>query len=205
MTPFRSPERDAALDRLLAAGLGADTWRLLSLRDAAGPDADLLFPGGPLEMIEAHVDLADRRLAAFAAETGLRDGSPSLGRRVRTLVLHRVAFDRAHRDATRRAVALLSLPGHGATATRILARTADTIWRGAGDRSTDFSWYTRRATLGAVHAATVLYALGAGRTDAEIEGFLDRRLVPLAALGRWRRRALPPLSPPAPPTPLQTP
>ena len=189
MTPFRSPERDAAIDRLLAAGLGAATWRVAALRETAGPDADLLFPGGPAEMIEAHVDLADRRLAAHAASADLAGSTPKLSGRVRALVLHRVAFDRAHLDATRRAVAILALPANAALGTRILARTADTIWRAAGDRSTDFSWYTRRATLGAIHGATVLYALGAGRTEGEIEAFLDRRLLRAAAAGRRLRRS----------------
>ena len=34
------------------------------------------------------------------------------------------------------------------------ARTVDAIWHAAGDRSADFSWYTKRAILAAVYAAT---------------------------------------------------
>ena len=37
------------------------------------------------------------------------------------------------------------------------ARTVDAIWHAAGDRSADFSWYTKRAILAAVYTATVLY------------------------------------------------
>ena len=188
MTVFRTPERDAALDRLLAAGLGPETWRLASLRDHVDPDADLLFPDGPVEMIEAWFDGGDRRLLAWAGEAQLGE-TPSLSGRVRALVLARVALCTAHVSETRRALAILALPGHAAVAARILARTADTIWRGAGDRSADFSWYTRRASLGAIHAATVLYAIGEGRTDEEVAAFLDRRLARAAAAGRGRRRA----------------
>jgi ubiquinone biosynthesis protein COQ9 len=188
---FRSPERDAALEGLLAASLGAETWRLASLREVVDPDADLLFPGGPVEMIEAYFDLGDRRVAASGAAAGVEGVSA----RVRALVLERVAFDRANLPATRRAVAILALPGHAAAGTRSLARTSDAIWRAAGDRSADFSWYTRRATLAAVHAATMLYALGedgsgAERAPDDVAAFLDRRLARLAALGRRRRGAV---------------
>ena len=188
MSLYRTPERDAALDGLLALSLGAETWRLASLRDHVDPDADLLFPGGPIEMIETWFDLCDRRLAE-QAEAGRIGEIPSLSRRVRTLVLLRIAHYRAHLCATRRALTILALPGHGAVATRALARTVDTIWRAAGDRSADFSWYTKRASLAAMHAATMLYAIGEGRTEAEIEAFLDRRLARAAAAGRRRKLA----------------
>ena len=81
------------------------------------------------------------------------------------------------------------MPGHAGVATRSLTRTVDTIWRTAGDRSADFSWYTKRASLAAIHAATMLYALGEGRTEVEVEAFLDRRLARAAAAGRRRRQA----------------
>lgn len=35
----------------------------------------------------------------------------------------------------------------------------DDIWHGAGDRSTDMDWYTKRALLGGVYTATELYML----------------------------------------------
>lgn len=185
---FRTPERDAALDRLLAAAIGPETWRLASLRDHVDPDADLMFPAGPAEMIEAWFDLGDRRLLEHAVEVRIGE-IPSLSRRIRALVLARIAIDRAHLVPTRRALTILALPGHGAVATRALARTVDTIWRSAGDRSADFSWYTKRASLAAIYAATVLYAIGDDRPDADVEAFLDRRLARAAAAGRRRRQA----------------
>ena len=186
---FRTPERDAALDRLLALSLGPETWRLASLRDHVEPDADLLFPGGPAEMIEAWFELGDRRLVEQAESGGIGEIA-SLSGRIRALVLRRIAIDRAHPGATRRALTILALPGHTRVATRALARTVDTIWRAAGDRSADFSWYTKRVSLAAMHAATVLYALDEDRTEAEIEAFLDRRLARAAAVGRRRRSTL---------------
>jgi ubiquinone biosynthesis protein COQ9 len=55
------------------------------------------------------------------------------------------------------------------------------MWYAAGDRSADFSWYTRRATLAAVYTATLAFWLGPRAPDMEEAlAFLDRRLADLA-------------------------
>ena len=72
----------------------------------------------------------------------------------------------------------------------ITARTVDAIWHAAGDRSADFSWYTKRAILTGVYAATVLYWLrDTSDDDTATLGFLDRRLAGVGHIGSLRRRA----------------
>ena len=60
---------------------------------------------------------------------------------------------------------------------RCVSRTVDAIWRAAGDASSDYNWYTKRAILASVYTATVLYWLGDAdpRAHATWE-FLDRRI-----------------------------
>ncbi len=71
MTGLATPERDAALSRLLASSAGdPDIWSVAALRRAAGEDADLMFPDGPPEMVEAWCDLGDRALLADASASG---------------------------------------------------------------------------------------------------------------------------------------
>lgn len=178
------PARDDALRAMLplVPELG---WSVRALRQAAGPDADLLFPGGPVEMVEAHSDLGDRIMEAAASATSA--GESRISRRVRALILLRLEQSEPDRDAIRRGLALLSLPGNNAAAARSLARTVDTIWHAAGDQAADASWYSKRAVLAAVYSATLLYWLRAG-TGSETEAFLDRRLAGVAALGRLGRR-----------------
>lgn len=177
----RSPERDAALDALLAV-LPFPGWTFAALCAAAGPDADLLFPGGPVDMAEAYSDLADRRMA---------DGLPADGRlsaRVRAVIAARLAQSGPHKEAVRRAIAIVATRPGAAAAT--LARTADAIWHAAGDRSADFSWYTKRGILAGVYASTILYWLrDDGADDEETLAFLDRRLAGTGRIGRLRRRA----------------
>lgn len=192
-TPERSPERDAAIEAMLPH-VPFDGWTMTALRagliERGHPpeDAELLFPGGPPGMIEAFCDLADRRMAEGAAAldmSGLR--TPG---RVRAVIALRLRQNRPHKEAVRRALSALAMPRHAGLATACTARTADAIWHAAGDRSADFSWYTKRAILASVYGATLLYWLrDHSEDDAATLGFLDRRLADVGRLGKLRQRA----------------
>ncbi|MBX6376726.1 MAG: COQ9 family protein, partial [Acetobacteraceae bacterium] len=96
--------------------------------------------------------------------------------------------------ALRHALALLALPWNAGAAARCTARTVDAIWYAAGDRSADFSWYTRRASLAAIYAATLAYWLRPEADGADPEehlaatlAFLDRRMADLARMAKGRQ------------------
>ncbi|HTU56731.1 MAG TPA: COQ9 family protein [Acetobacteraceae bacterium] len=191
--PERNAERDAAI-RALLPHVPFEGWTARALRaglaDLGEPPAlaGNLFPDGPAGMVEAWCDLVDREMEEAAGDlAGL-----GLAGRVRALVALRFRLLRPHREALRRALALLARAGRARAAGRIAARTVDAIWHAAGDRATDFSWYTKRASLAAIYGATLLYWLADESEDeAATLAFLDRRLAGLAAIGRLRRRLAP--------------
>jgi len=180
--PLPDPARDEAILAMLPL-VPLSGWTQRTARAAAGEAADLLFPGGPPEMVEAHSDLADRMMADEAG----RLGEERVSRRVRALLLVRLRRWDDHRDAVRRGLAVLSLPPYRPVAVRVLARTADAVWRAAGDDASGFSRYSKRALLGAVYAPTLLFWLQRG-SGPDTEAFLDRRLASVARLGRLRAR-----------------
>lgn len=184
--PERSAERDAAIEALLP-NVPFDGWTIAALRASAGPDADLLFPGGVTDMIEAYCDLGDRWMEQGAIDADV--SSLRLSARVRAIIALRLEQNRPHREAVRRALAILAIPGNAGIAVRCTARTVDTIWHAAGDGSVDFSWYTKRAILAGVYGSTLLYWLGDGsEDDARTLAFLDRRLAGVGRIGGIRRR-----------------
>lgn len=184
--PERSPERDAAIEALLP-NVPFDGWTMAGLRAAAGPDADLLFPGGMTDMVEAYCDLGDRWMEEGAAAPDV--SGLSLSKRVRAIVALRFEQNRPYKDAVRRALAVLAVPGNAGIALRCTARTVDSVWHAAGDGSVDFSWYTKRAILAGVYGSTLLYWLNDGSDDdAPTLAFLDRRLAGVGRIGGMRRR-----------------
>jgi ubiquinone biosynthesis protein COQ9 len=189
--PERLPERDAAIDAMLP-NVPFDGWTIRALRSglaAAGlpeDEATILFPGGAADMIAVFCDLADRRMTEAAAHLP----ETKLTARVRAIISLRLAMNRPHKEAVRRAASVLALPGNARAAAMITARTIDAIWHAAGDRSTDFSWYTKRAILTAVYASTLLFWLrDTSEADADTHAFLDRRLHCVGRVTRLRARA----------------
>jgi len=189
--------RDAALDAILPL-VPLYGWQgkaiAEGLRDAgmAPEDAEWMFPRGAISAIEAWMDLADRRMeaAGLAADlAGMRTHE-----RVRFLIKARLEAAEPHRDALRAALSVLAMPWNAPIAARSLARSVSAIWYAAGDKSADFSWYTRRATLAGIYSATLAFWLS-GRGDglgAALD-FLDRRLADHACfqkgLARLKSRA----------------
>lgn len=170
-----------------------DGWSLRSMRLAsadAGYDAAMaerVFPRGAVDAVEHFSDLADRRLAADIGDADL--SSLRLRERVARLVRDRIEPWGGDREAIRRALSLLALPNNAAAALRTTYRTVDTIWYLAGDTATDFSYYTKRATLAGVYMSTVLYWLeDASEGFEESWGFLNRRIDDLMQIPRLRSK-----------------
>ncbi len=188
----RQAQRERLLDAVLAHA-PFEGWTARALEAAArdtGIDPALvseLFPGGPGEAVELSSTRADRRMVEDLEAAGA-----ALKTTERVALAIRLRLDRnvAHRAAIRQALSFLALPVHAPLATRLLYRTVDAIWYAAGDRSTDFNFYTKRALLAGVYSATLLYWL-ADRSDGQTESwaFLDRRLADVLKAGKLARRA----------------
>lgn len=182
--PERSAARDAAIDQVLphVARLG---WSRAALRCAVGDEADLLFPGGAADLVEAYIDLMDRRMVAAAA---LLAPEPRLPRRVRALIQCRLELARDNKPAVRRAALFLAQPRHAGLAARCTARTVDAIWHAGGDVSADFSWYTKRVILAGVYSSTLLFWMNDATEEAAALAFLDRRLANVGQITKLRKR-----------------
>jgi ubiquinone biosynthesis protein COQ9 len=186
------PQQAAALDAMLPLVplYGWTTRALVETLKEAGMDASdaaWRFPGGAPEMIEVFFALSLERAVSRAGPEIA--GEMRLGKRVRAVVAALLAELSLHKDATRRAMSWLILPRQAGLSTRLMAALVDGIWHAAGDQSSDFSWYTKRASLAAILAPTLLFWLHDMDFDNETTlAFFDRRLAGLSAIGQARAR-----------------
>ncbi|MEW9918306.1 COQ9 family protein [Marimonas sp. MJW-29] len=82
-----------------------------------------------------------------------------------------------NKEAVRRGTTLFALPIYAPDGAKLVWGTCDKIWNALGDTSKDYNWYTKRATLGGVYSATVLFWLGDNSDgNAATWDFLDRRI-----------------------------
>lgn len=161
-----------------AAGEGWTTATLRGALEDCGESADLVvsaFPRGVPGAIEAWCRLADEEMTATAASEDL--SALRTPGRIRRVIELRLRALEPHREAVRAALAHLAMPWNLRVALRCTARTASAIWYAAGDRSADFSWYTRRATAAGIYTATIAFWMRPSAPEMdEVLAFLDRRL-----------------------------
>ena len=153
----------AAVDSA-AAQLGADPVQ-----------ARLAMPKSQVGLIDVYNQEVDRALQAYFTPKRLE--KMKVREKIRSLIWRRLEIMGPAREAIRSALAILAMPQNVLTALKVTWRTADVMWRIAGDTSTDFNHYTKRMTLGAVYASTLLVWLDDQSEGwAETAGFLDRRI-----------------------------
>ena len=158
-----------------------DGWTLDALKRGASDEGldesvvDILFPQGPRAAVRLWLGLADRQMLADIAKADL--DAMRIRDRIAFLVRTRLERWTAHREAVRRALALSVMPGFAEDGLRAGYATVDAMWRAAGDRATDYNFYTKRGLLAAVYSSTLLVWLDDHSEGcADTWAFLDRRI-----------------------------
>ena len=171
--------------RKLALPLGEnavfDGWSEAAVVAAAGAQgvepaqAKLAVPKDQAGKIDLYIRGVDRALTGYFTPERLE--GLKIREKIRAIVWKRLEIMEPAREAIRRALSILAMPQNVPTGLKIGWRTADVMWRIAGDTSTDYNHYTKRMMLGGVYASTLLVWL-----DDQTEGwtetgsFLDRRI-----------------------------
>jgi ubiquinone biosynthesis protein COQ9 len=175
-----APLRDRLADAMAAEAV-FDGWARGALSAAARQlelppgEADRLFPGGPVQVLTHISERADLRTVEDMEKEGV--AGLKMRERIKSAVRIRLERHAGERESVRRALALLSLPFNAGLALKLLYKTVDAMWYAAGDTSTDFNFYTKRATLAGVYSSTLLYWLNDRSPGSEATwGFLDRRI-----------------------------
>ncbi|HUJ47153.1 MAG TPA: COQ9 family protein [Rhizomicrobium sp.] len=148
-----------------------------------------LFPHGPQSLVEAFSDWVDDEMERTLRKAKLPD--MKIRARIKAAVSDRIAALRPHKEAARRAAAFLTLPPNAALAAKLLYRTVDRMWRAAGDTSTDFNFYTKRAILAGVYSSTMLRWFTDDSEDEKATfEFLDARIENVMQFEKFKAETL---------------
>jgi ubiquinone biosynthesis protein COQ9 len=179
-TDPENPLRDRLAEAVLS-NAAFDGWSQSAIQAAArslslaAGEAERLFPGGALEVIDWIDGRATERMEQALAQTDLK--ALRIRQRVALAVRLRLEPLNLHREGLRRAAALMATPLNARRGAAALWRTVDAIWHALGDTSTDFNYYSKRALLAGVYGSTMLVWFddkSAGCADSW--AFLDRRI-----------------------------
>lgn len=175
-------ELKLALAPAIADAAIFDGWSEVALEAAAdqiGADRDvarLAFKDdGAFGMITAWIDTID--LAMEAALPPGQLAQMKIRERIRSLVQFRLDAVTGREEALRRALAIMAMPQHAARSLKVGWKSADIMWRLAGDTATDYNHYTKRAILASIYGATLaVFVDDESEGKAETRAFLDRRI-----------------------------
>ena len=189
LTPLES------LRLLLALPVGEhaafDGWTAKAVESAAaqtGTDpaqARLAFPKEQAAMVDAFIQGVDAAMVTYF--TPEKIAAMKVRDRIRALIWFRLETMAPAREAVRTGLSILAMPQNLPLAATIAWRSADLMWRIAGDTATDYNHYSKRLILSGVYASTLLAWL-----DDQSEGwmetgaFLDRRLAGVMRFEKWK-------------------
>ena len=182
-------ELRVALSPDIAASAIFDGWNetaLTAAAEMAGCDPDvarLAFKDSgkdtgsnlAMAMIEAWITSVDQAMEAeWPAE---RLATLKIRERIRTLVAFRLDAVADVDEAVRRALAVMAQPQNARAALKLGWRSADIMWRLAGDTATDYNHYTKRAILAGIYSATLaVFVNDDSEGKADTHAFLERRI-----------------------------
>lgn len=180
---------DAALPDIVFDG-----WHERLIPDAAAKcgvsrsDALLALPNGVNDLLAYYFARGDERMLTRLNESPYPE---KIRTRITDAVRARIEVDEESKEVFRRAIAALSLPSRASLAIRVNYKTVHAIWRWAGDTSTDYNFYTKRAILTGVLASTRLCWLADDSEAYEATwGFLDRRIDNVMSFEKTKARAV---------------
>jgi ubiquinone biosynthesis protein COQ9 len=172
---------DSTLDEIrsglapaLANHAAFDGWNDTAVVAAAlemGVDPDiakLAFKGGAMTLIDHWIASVDAEMARRLPPEKL--ATMKIRERITTLIDTRLQIAAPVKEAQRRALAIMAMPQNVLATARIGWRSADVMWRLAGDNATDFNHYTKRLTLSGVYASTLAVFV-----NDDSDGFADTR------------------------------
>ena len=170
-----------ALAPIIGRHAGFDGWSEAAVHAAAdemGVDCDvalLAFKGKAIAMIDAWVEAVDLELASRLTVEKLN--AMKIRDRITALLATRLEIMAPDRESLRRALAIMAMPTNLARAAKMGWRSADRMWRLAGDSATDLNHYTKRMTLSAVYGSTLtVFVNDDSENFADTRAFLDRRI-----------------------------
>ncbi|MFL6748080.1 MAG: COQ9 family protein [Sphingomicrobium sp.] len=168
-----------------------DGWTAKAVESAAAQagidmaQAKLAFPKDPAQMVDAYIQGVDAALEAqFTPD---RIAALKVRERIRALIWYRLEVMGPAREAVRTGLSILAMPRNVALGLRVAWRSADLMWRIAGDTATDYNHYSKRLILSGVYGSTLLAWLDDQSEDwAETGAFLDRRLAGVMRFEKWK-------------------
>ncbi len=178
-------QKDQLLARLLLL-VPFEGWSETALAEAAQDiglttnQTALFFPRGITDVLRYYNQQLDQQvMVRLEASEDLK-----VREKITLAVRYRLELMTPNREAIRKGISFFTMPLKASEGLHNLYDTVDSIWLAAGDRSTDYNFYSKRMLLAGVYSSTLLYWLEDSSDEYEKTwSFLDRRIAEVLKIG----------------------
>ena len=149
-------------------------------------DIEFIFSQGPIDAARHCGIYFDRIMSETLKDTSI-DVMP-VREKIKFIIETRLELILPFKESIRYLLSFLSLPGNKSVALQMTFKAVDEMWYLAGDQSTDYNYYSKRALLAGVYGSTILYWLS--DNDDEFRStrkFLERRINDVIMIPRIKR------------------
>jgi len=133
-----------------------------------------LFPDGYKDLLKYYFDELNHNLTISSQKFDFT--KIKTHKKVRELIYLRLLEYKKEKDSIRRAYFTLLLPTNSKIFSIIMFRIVDQIWFLAGDKSTDFNYYSKRGILFAIYYSSVMFLINNDFDIKKTLNFLDAKL-----------------------------
>jgi len=148
-------------------------------------EVTLLFPEGYKSLLVFYLEELNIKMT---------DSSKSLNlvrmkthKRIREIILLRLKINQDEKNLIKKTYFTLLLPQHSKIASMSLYKIVDQMWFIAGDKSTDFNFYSKRAILAAIYSSTFFYWINNQDFKKTVQ-FLDLQLKKISKIPKIKKR-----------------
>jgi len=145
-----------------------------------------LFPNGYVDLLKYFFERLNQELTFSFNNSNFL--TLKTHEKIREIILLRLKNYNTKKKIIKRTYFTLLLPINSKIASLLLYKTIDQMWYIAGDSSTDFNYYSKRAILAAIYSSTVLYWINNDYNFKKTKIFLDNKLLQVFRITRIKRR-----------------
>ncbi len=145
-----------------------------------------LFPKGYKSILEFYLSILNDRMTKASQKINL--SRMKTHERVKEIILLRLKMNKKDKKLLKKTMFTLMLPQHSKIATLSLYNIVDQIWFIAGDKSTDFNFYTKRAILALIYSSTIFYWLNNDKDFNQTKNFLNKQLEKVSIIPKIKKK-----------------
>ncbi len=150
--------------------------------DISSKEAKVLFPRAGIDLARFYHEYQDQ--VFFKEFLQIDISNLSHFEKIDIAMKMRFRAMAKNKEGLRKGMAIFAMPMYQIEGINLVWSTCDLIWFNIKDKSTGFSWYSKRITLGSIYLSTLIFFLGDHSSDSrETELFISRRLEDVKKLG----------------------